>query len=141
MTINAVSAQQREWALQNNNCGQCSTDNKVYALFIIGRVLQAAAIGTVTACIGFSFLVGPVALIPVVAAIALGALGTWIAGGPQELNQLWQASRPFIADQPVGLSNGGNNCWLNSSLQLLANSPSLHPRLRQIPEFSQFLDA
>ncbi len=141
MTINPVSAQQRVWVLQNNNCSPCRTDNKVYVLFIIGRVLQAAAIGTSTACIGFSFLVGPIALLPIIPAIAFGALGTWIAGGPQELNQLWQASRPFIAGQPVGLSNGGNNCWLNSSLQLLANSPSLHRRLRQIPEFSQFLDS
>ncbi len=133
--------QHRFYSVQEKICGLCSTDSKVYAFLVIGRVLQAAALVSLAASIAFTFMVGPVSLIASIPAIALGILGTYIAGNPQELNDLLQMSRPFVPGQPVGLINSGNNCWLNSSLQLLVNSPSFHRRMRQIPEFSQFLDA
>ena len=47
---------------------------------------------------------------------------------------------PFVPGQPVGLINSGNNCWINASLQLLANVPGYQARLRQIPFFAQFFN-
>lgn len=132
--------QHRFYSVQEKICGLCSTDNKVYAFLVIGRVLQTAALVSLAASIAFAFAVGPVSLIAAIPAIALGVLGTYVAGNPQELNGLLQMNRPFVPGQPIGLINSGNNCWLNSGLQLLIHSPSFHRRLRQIPEFSQFLD-
>jgi hypothetical protein len=93
------------------------------------------------ASIAFTFLVGPVALAGLVPAIAAGILGTYVAGNPQELNEIIQMGRPFVAGQPIGLNNSGNNCWLNSGLQMLAHIPAFEARMRQIPEFAQFLDS
>jgi ubiquitin C-terminal hydrolase len=133
--------QHRIYSVQEKICNLCSTDSKVYAFLIVGRILQAAALVCFAASIAFTFIVGPIVLIASIPAIALGILGTYVAGNPEELNAMLQMSRPFVPGQPVGLDNNGNNCWLNSSLQLLCNSPSFHRRLRQIPEFSQFLGA
>jgi hypothetical protein len=133
--------QHQFYRVQDKICGLCSTDSKVYALLVIGRILQAAALVSLVASVTYAFVVGPISLIAAIPAITLGVLGTYIAGKPQELNDLLQMGRPFVPGQPVGLINGGNDCWLNSSLQLLVNSPSLHRRMHQIPEFSQFLDA
>lgn len=118
----------------------CTTDNKIYALLIIGRVLQAAALASVIAAIAFSFTVGHVVLLATIPAIALGLLGTHIAGNPEEINNMLQMTRPFVPGQPVGLVNGGSDCWLNSSLQLMVNSPAYHQRMRQIPQLADFLD-
>ncbi len=126
--------------VQEKICNLCTTDSKVYAFLVMGRVLQAAALVSLAASIACTFMVSPISLIAAIPAIALGVLGTYVAGNPQELNDLLQMSRPFVPGQPVGLIREGNDCWLNSSLQLLANTPSFRRRLRQIPEFSQFLD-
>jgi hypothetical protein len=130
--------QQRLYSFQEK---LCSTDNKIYAFLILGRVLQAAAIASFAASIAFAFTVGPIVLLAAIPAIALGLLGTYVAGNPEELNDMLQMARPFVPGQPVGLVNGGNNCWLNSSLQLMANIPAAHHRMRQIPQLAQFLDA
>jgi hypothetical protein len=130
----------RLYCIQREICGLCNTDSKVYAFLVIGRALQAAALVSFAVSIAFTFMIGPVFLIAAIPAIAIGVLGTYVAGNPQELNNIVQMGRPFVPGQPVGLINSGNNCWLNSSLQLLVNSPSFHCRMRQIPEFSQFLD-
>jgi hypothetical protein len=82
-----------------------------------------------------------VALVGLVPTVAFGILGTLLAEKPQEALDYVSASRPFIPGQPVGLNNRGNNCWLNSSLQLLSHVPSFQARMRQIPELNQFLDS
>jgi hypothetical protein len=119
----------------------CNTDTRIYAFLILGRVLQATALMATVASIAFTFLVGPATLAGLVPAIAVGILGTYVAGNPQELNEIIQMGRPFVAGQPVGLNNNGNNCWLNSGLQILAHIPAFEARMRQIPEFAQFLDS
>jgi ubiquitin C-terminal hydrolase len=133
--------QNRIYSAQEKICGLCSTDNKIYAFLILGRVLQAAALTAFVASIAFAFVIGPISLVAMVPAIALGILGTHIAGNPQGVNDMLRMDRPFATGQPVGLDNSGNNCWVNSGLQLLVNSPAFHRRMRQIPEFAQFLDA
>lgn len=133
--------QHKIYSVHGKIFGLCSTDSKIYAFLILGRVLQTVALISFAASIAFTFTVGPTALLGMIPAVALGILGTYIAGNPEELNDLLQVGRPFVAGQPVGLINGGNNCWLNSSLQLMANTPAFHPRMRQIPQLSQFLDA
>ncbi len=132
--------QHKLYSVQKKICNLCSTDTKVYSFLIIGRVLQAAALIAFVASVAVTFTVGAIALSGVIPAIALGVLGTHIAGNPRELHDLLQIGRPFVPGQPVGLYNSGNDCWLNSSLQLLGNSPAFQGRLRQIPEFSRFLD-
>lgn len=133
--------QHKFYSVQEKICGLCSTDSKVYAFLILGRVLQASALVSFAASIAFTFIVGPISLLASIPAVALGILGTYIAGNPEETNDQFQMGRPFVPGQPVGLRNGANDCWLNSGLQILVNSPTLQRRLRQIPEFSQFLDA
>ncbi len=132
--------QHKIYSVHGKIFGLCSTDSKIYAFLILGRVLQTVALISFAASIAFTFTVGPTALLGMIPAVALGILGTYIAGNPEELNDLLQVGRPFVAGQPVGLINGGNNCWLNSSLQLMANTPAFHPRMREIPQLSQFLD-
>ncbi len=129
------------YAVQEKICGLCSTDSKIYVLLILGRTLQSAALVSFAASIVFTLFVGPAAFIGLVPAVAFGVLGTYIADNPQELNAMVQMTRPFVPGQPVGLTNSGNNCWLNSGLQLLANVPAFEPRMRQIPPLAQFLDA
>jgi len=131
--------QHRFYDMQKKVFNECNTENKVHAFLIIGRVLQAAALLSFPISIACTFLVGPIFLIASVPAVALGVLGTYVADHPQQLIHFLQ-TRPFGLEQPVGLINSGNNCWLNSSLQLLINAPSFHQRLHRIPEFSQFLD-
>lgn len=151
MTTNTVSSnllqnwvndvQHRVYSLQQKFLGTCTTEAKVHGLLVLGRVLQTAALVTLIGSLGFAFVVGPPILVVAIPALALGILGTYIAEQPQELNDSLQMIRPFVIGQPVGLRNQKNDCWLNSSLQLIANSPALHPRMRQIPELSRFLDA
>lgn len=128
------------YAIHEKICGLCTTESKVHALLVLGRALQAAALVGLPAAIGCAFAVGPIALIGLVPAVALGILGTWIAENPSELNDAVQMGRPFVNGQPIGLSNGRNNCWLNSSLQLMANTPSFERRMRQVPDLARFLD-
>lgn len=135
------SVQNRFYAFQQSLCNCCSTDTKIYALLIVGRMLQAAALVSFAATIIYSLVLGPIALVAgLVAVVAFGVIGTYIAGNPQELHGIIQMARPFVPGQPIGLRNMGNNCWMNSGLQLLAHTPAFEPRLRQIPLFSQFLD-
>jgi hypothetical protein len=131
----------KAYAVQEKICGLCTTESKVHALLVTGRVLQAAALVSFPSAIAFSFVAAPIALVGLVPAVALGVLGTWIADNPKDLNERIQMGRPFVVGQPVGLTNGLNNCWLNSSLQLMANVPGFERRMRQIPEFAQFLDS
>jgi hypothetical protein len=128
------------YSAQEAVCGLCGTDNKVYMLLIVGRVLQASALVAAvvsTACI---VLAGPLALIGTISSLALGVLGTYIAINPQEVNDMLQMARPFVPGQPIGLYNPDANCWVNASLQLVSNFPSYAPRLSNFPILAQYLD-
>ena len=50
---------------------------------------------------------------------------------------------PFVPGQPIGLMNGGNNCWASACMQLLMNSPNLlsSAAARRIPEIGQLARA
>jgi hypothetical protein len=133
--------QHKVYAAHEKICGLCSTDTKVYGLLIAGRLLQAVALVGIAASIAYTLFSIPIALVGLVSAVAVGVLGTYLAGSPDEINEMISMVRPFVAGQPVGLRNGRNQCWLNSSLQLLAHIPAYQARMRQIPEFAQFLDS
>lgn len=120
--------------------GSFTTDHKVFTIFVIGRVLQTAALASIVAAVGFSFVAGPIVLTGIIPAVALGVIGSLVAQNPDEINDNLQLMKPFVIGQPIGLRNQGNDCWLNSSLQLLVNSPAFHGRMRQFPELSRFLD-
>ncbi len=126
-------------AIYNEICALCKTDSKIYSLLITGRVLQCAAIAAVAGSCIFS-IVAPLALVGLIPAALLGIFGTYIAENPSKIYNSLQISPLFVPGQPIGLTNGGNNCWLNSGLQMLANIPTFEQRMRQIPVFSQFLD-
>jgi hypothetical protein len=137
---NCLSGMQSQfYSLQDKVCELGSTDSKVYGWLIVGRVLQAAALFTCAVSFGFTFVAGPLFLVGLVPAIALGILGTWVATQHEDLNWLPQITRPFVPGQPVGIYNASNNCWLNSGLQLLANTPAFEMRISRIPIFAQFL--
>lgn len=119
--------------------GLCSTDCKVYTLLILGRGLQAAAVTGLLTSITFAFVVGPVALCGLIASVALGVLGTCITESKEQIREMIEIANPFVPGQPVGLSNSGGNCWLNSGLQMLDHIPCLARRMRQIPGFVAFL--
>jgi len=42
----------------------------------------------------------------------------------------------FVPGQPVGINNGGNNCWANSDLQLVLNNPELEAKFSNHPAFT-----
>lgn len=128
-------------SIQEKLCGLCSTDCKVYTLLVLGRILQAAAVTATLASMTFTFVVGPVALLGLIGAVAIGVLGTYLAGSKEQIQEMIEMVRPFVQGQPVGLRNSGGNCWLNSGLQMLANVPFLAGRMRQIPEFTTFLNS
>jgi hypothetical protein len=129
------------YSLRDSICGLGSTDNKVYGLLIMGRVLQAAAFFTLAVFFGFTFVAGPLFLVGLAPTIALGVLGTRAIAQCEDLNQMERMARPFISGQPVGIYNTGNNCWLNAGLQLLANTPGFEARISRIPIFAQFLSS
>lgn len=133
--------QQKVYDAQEKVLGLCGTDNKVYTLLVIGRVLQAAAIAAVAASIALAIVATPFALFGLLPAILIGAVGTYIATDPQDLYDKMQYARPFVPGQASGIINPiAANCWLSASLQLLQNSPNLHRRMRQIPQMAAFLD-
>lgn len=120
-------------------CGLSCTDFKIYALLITGRLLQVASLVFLAATVITAITAGSFALTGVVQALALGLIGTVLVPNSCSNDPL-EMARPFVPGQPVGLKNYYNDCWLNSSLQLLANAPAFQARMRQIPVFSQFLD-
>jgi hypothetical protein len=139
----SINPTQKGWyGIQNKIWNACSTDKKIYGLMVIGRVLQVAALASLAAVVTYAIAaVSATALIAVIPALAMGALGLHMAKNPDKAHGCLQKMRPFWPGQPVGLVNKENDCWLNSSLQLLVNAPRLQQRMRQIPEFSQFLDS
>ena len=163
MTLSAVTTspaqnwvnnvQNKIHSVQQKILGLCDTDCKVYALLVLGRVLQASTIVGLSVSVGFAFLAGPATLIGLVPSIALGILGTYIVEGLPDLSSPSQGgaplvpgkppvgliySRPFVPGQPIGLINKGNNCWLNAGLQMLLNSPALSQRIQHVPNLAQF---
>lgn len=121
--------------------GLCSTDCKVHALLVLGRVLQAAAIGLMATTAVYTFTAGSIALLGLIPAVAFGVLGTCLAENKEYIQEIVAMGQPFIEGQPSGLRNSGGNCWLNSGLQMLANIPSLARHLRRVPELTSFLGA
>jgi len=121
--------------------GCCSTDTKMYALLIVGRVLQAAAVASVAGVAVATMSMGLVALCGLGLTVALAVLGTLCVDKSQKMDPFIPMLRPFVPGQPVGLRNSGNNCWLNAGLQVLAHVPAFQQRLRQSPELAQFLDS
>ncbi len=129
-------------SVQNQICGSFSTDCKIYTMLILGRVLQTAALVSGIAAVAVAFIVSTNAFVAGgVLTVALGCLGTYLANQAAEGIQASRMSRPFVPGQPVGLNNGGANCWINAPLQMLMNAPALRERLPHIPELNDFVQA
>ncbi len=128
------------YAIQNAVSNLCTTDTKVYTFLIIGRFFQAFSLLAFSGSIICAIIINPILCLGTIPAVALGILGTHIAGNPQEISDALHMPRPFVLGQPIGLINSGNNCWLNSSLQLILSVPAFAARLRQLPDFAQFLN-
>jgi hypothetical protein len=129
--------------------GCCSADAKTYALIVLGRFLQAAALAGVVTSLTCLFLFGPVSLLgslPSAAAFALGHLMVKKNVLPQNsplflnpaLNWLLP-SPPFQVGQPLGLVNSTANCWINASLQCTINDHAVREKACRIPELAQFI--
>jgi hypothetical protein len=137
---NAMAAALRE---ENNPQPLSSTDNKIYLLVVTGRLLEGCAFMAATAVFSYSLVVTPFAAFWLIPAVAFWVIGARIVQNfdPESVAIANAQSRIFVPGQPVGLQAGGNNCWLNSALQLLVHVPAFEERLRQIPIFAEFLNA
>lgn len=118
---------------------QCATTFKVHALYLSGRLLQAAAVASLAFSTVAFFVSAPIGVLGIITTIALGVWGTHLA---EQGNQgVLEPPRPRLPGEPIGFRNDGNDCWLNAGLQLLAHAPALEKRIRAIPIIEQFLDA
>jgi len=75
-----------------------------------------------------------------VAAFVIGVLGIAATNKAEEVLEIFPAFSPpppppFVTNQPVGISNGGNNCWANSTLQMVLNNPELEAKFASDPAF------
>lgn len=126
----------------------CSSDFKIYMLVIAGRLLQAAAIAATMASVAFTFVVGPIALVGLVPPIAAFLLGHFIVQRYKAQRDYYPVipildtffPRTFVPGQPVGLRNGGMNCWISSFMQCVVHIPQLRERARLIPELKEHID-
>ncbi len=119
-----------------------STDVKIYGVIVLGVLLQVAAAAAIAAVVFASVAAGPIALVGLVPAVALGVLGVYMASRPEDVEDV-VIPPPVEQGQPVGLVNSGQNCWANAAMQLLLNSPGLSqlPGPQSVPEVRQFAQA
>ncbi|MCX6991158.1 MAG: ubiquitin carboxyl-terminal hydrolase family protein [Chlamydiae bacterium] len=129
--------------LQNKgNLGLSKQDEKIFTL-VVGQIIPAIATGALIACIVFSFTVNPLFAIGAVAAFVIGFLGVAATYTDESEESAAPVMRvavpppPFEPNQPVGISNGGNNCWANAALQLVLNNPELEAACRVDPVFAE----
>ena len=101
------------------NFRKFTTDSRVYNFLISGRALQVAASVSRDTVIVRSFVTSPIILGGIIPPTATGILETHIQITSSITTDPIAQSPPFATSRPVGLTNSGVNCWLNSSLQLL----------------------
>lgn len=111
-------------------------DEKVY--WYVGRTLQGiSAAGLVGSAAAFYIIAWPFALAATVTSFVLLMLGTFFTedffasstnppppGGAGDVYPDG-ARIEFVPGQPVGIHNGGSNCWAVSTMQMIMNVPSL----------------
>jgi hypothetical protein len=118
-------------------------DQKIFTL-VVGQIIPAIATGALIACIVCSFIVNPLFAIGSVAAFVIGFLGVAatytnqvdFASGTEQVTGAFVRLPPFEPNQPVGIQNGGNNCWANAALQLVLNNPELEAQCAADPTFA-----
>jgi hypothetical protein len=128
------------WAAQEE-----PLDNRIYALVILGRLIQGLAIPATLGCAVCIWAVSPIFFLGLIVPLMLFALGLELTGA-----RVWPdgsiyfgnlTTSPFIANQPVGMPKLGNNCCINSALQLAFTSPAVHQVLDLLPEVDALVDA
>lgn len=97
------------------------TDWKTHALVVLSYSL--IAIGVALACASFymAVTVHPMLAMASPFPTALGILGLRSQGTSSEKEA---TLKPRPIEKPLGLQNGGNDCWINSACQLFFNIPS-----------------
>jgi hypothetical protein len=106
---------------------QADIDARVYALVIVGKVLLALAAAVVILSITFAAVFNPLWALGLVAVVALAVFGCQLSKARNVRNSIvipCLAPVPFYPGQPVGIPNGGCNCWANSMWQFLMRSPT-----------------
>jgi|GEM_PF-4883051 len=130
------------------NFGLSVQDEKIFTL-VVGQIIPAIATGALIACIVCSFIVNPLFAIGAVAAFVIGFLGVAAtytneedaASAAEQVTRVFVPPPPFEPNQPVGIQNGGNNCWANAALQLVLNNPDLEEECRGDPAFANIFNA
>ena len=110
------------------------TDAKVYN-FVVSKIIPVISVAALIGCSMATFVVSPwfvVGIIPF--SLLLGYIGTL------ELKDRYNRKEKFIENQPIGINNPMNQCWANSSIQLIMNNPSLRQRCSQVPTIKTILD-
>ena len=117
-----------------------STQNEKIFNLVVGQIIPAIATGALIVCVFFSFTVTPLFIIGAVAAFVIGFLGVGATFNDKEVFKLIEPRPVFEPNQPVGISNGGNNCWANAALQLIVNNPHLEEFCRTDRAFGNIFD-
>jgi hypothetical protein len=105
---------------------QAEVDARVYALVITGKVLFALAVVTLVLSITFAAVFTPFWALGLVAVVAMVVFACMLSQSRASRHHVvvpGLVSAPFYPGQPVGISNGGSNCWANSMWQFLMHSP------------------
>ncbi|MBS0620949.1 MAG: hypothetical protein JSS61_05785 [Verrucomicrobia bacterium] len=103
--------------------------------YVVGKIFQWAAAAALGGAITATAFAGSVAVIYLVTAVALAALGT--CGVYYATGSITGDDASFIPGQSSGIKNAGMNCWLNASLQLLVHVPNLMEKAKQIGPLSE----
>lgn len=122
-----------------SSLGLSEQNEKIFQL-VIGKIIPALAFGALITCIVFSFVATPLFGIGAVPAFVIGMLGIAATHKEDELLEIFpifseSPPPPFVTNQPIGITNGGNNCWANSTLQIVLNNPELEAKFSSDPAF------
>lgn len=112
--------------LSVSSLGLSEQNEKIYKL-VVGKILPAIALGAFIACVMCSFIATPLFAIGAVGAFVIGLLGIAATYEGEAAEEIIPEEPPplFVRNQPIGIRNGGNNCWANAMLQIVLNNPEL----------------
>ncbi len=114
------------------------TDWRIYALVVLGKLIQFMGVATVVPIGIATWYVSILSLVALMVPLMLWTLGAELANA-----RLWPdgsiyirafTRNAFIPHQPVGLIRQGNNCCINSALQLALASRSVRQAIEGLAQ-------
>ncbi len=129
--------------LPNPRLNKSQEDEKAHKLAVVGGFLTGIGIFLVLASIAMTFMVAPLLLGATIPFGLCAIVGCALLGHSQsarnKINEAQKNLPPFIPGQPIGLVNaGGNDCWLNSLMQIAVVFPEVGELFQDIENFDKF---